>query len=477
MALAEVAAPPLIGHAQPRISPPVPARSDIAAFREVAADMGITLMPWQDITARYLTATDSEGLPLYREVCVVVARQNGKTHLMKPFIIQALKAGKRVMHIAQNRELPRQMFKIIADELPEELFLKRRGKGGKMHVVWPRFGSGSEEIETANGGAYRIAASSRGGARGVTNDIVIIDELREMETDEVIAAAEPTLLVSPYPQLIYLSNAGTDASVVLNAVRDRAGKDDNLAYLEWSASPERAADDRDGWAEANPALGHIPTVLRSLEDRYTRHSLVGTLSTFETEYLCRWVTTMREPLVRPAEWNLCEAELVRGRRRFIGVSMDPSGMRASVALAWQQPDGRIALRLLEDVTGSPIDVTAIGQRFFGYAQRYHVINVGFDPMTDGELAKHFRVTKSVSGADWANASSTFVNHVESGRLRWSDGAAIGDDLTWTARKEHDETGKFVAVRANDDRPITAALAAIRAVWLASGKRTPIPRIC
>jgi hypothetical protein len=43
---------------------------------------------------------------------------------------------------------------------------------------------------------------------------------------------------------------------------------------------------------------------------------------------------------------------------------------------------------------------------------------------------------------------------------------------WTARKALDE-GRFEAVRADDKRPITAALAAIRAVWLASGPR---PRV-
>jgi hypothetical protein len=57
-----------------------------------------------------------------------------------------------------------------------------------------------------------------------------------------------------------------------------------------------------------------------------------------------------------------------------------------------------------------------------------------------------------------------------------DADVVGEDLTWTARKENDETGSYAAVRANDDRPITAALAAIRAVWLATGLRPAAPRI-
>ena len=75
----------------------------------------------------------------------------------------------------------------------------------------PRFGSGQEEIRLRNGGKYRIVAPTRGGARGPSNDLVIVDELREMDTLDFIAAAKPTLIASPSPQIVYLSNAGTDS--------------------------------------------------------------------------------------------------------------------------------------------------------------------------------------------------------------------------------------------------------------------------
>ncbi len=74
----------------------------------------------------------------------------------------------------------------------------------------------------------------------------------------------------------------------------------------------------------------------------------------------------------------------------------------------------------------------------------------------------------MTGGEFANATSNFVDHIRAGKLRWSNGTAIGEDLAWTSRKENDEVGSYQAVRANDDRPIPAALAAIRAVWLASG---------
>jgi hypothetical protein len=53
---------------------------------------------------------------------------------------------------------------------------------------------------------------------------------------------------------------------------------------------------------------------------------------------------------------------------------------------------------------------------------------------------------------------------------------VTDDLTWTSRKQDHETGSYQAVRAQDDRSITASLAAIRAVWLASGPRPVSPKV-
>lgn len=456
-------AKPVMGHAKPRIAPPTPARSDVKGFRETAEAMAIVLMPWQVEFARYLTATGKDGRLLYREVCGVVARQQGKTTLMKPHIIRCLRAGRKVMHIAQNRELPRQMFGIIADALSGEpdLFPKRRGR-----VIWPRYGSGQEEIALLNGGSYRIAASSRGGGRGWPNDVVIIDELREMTDREVVGAVEPTLTMSVDPQMIYLSNAGADDSVVLNDVRDRAGQDDALAYLEWSASPERRPDDIAGWAEANPALGHYPSVLRTLETAYRKHKLADTLSIFETEHLCRWVVTMLPRLFPDELWQQARAELEKPVRPYMGVNMDPSGTRASAVFAWRQADGTMAIRQEAEVEGYPINTDALGKDLSQLALKSGCPSVGYAPWTDAALAKHFKNAKAVDSRAFASDCGTFVRLATSGKLRWDIGEAIGADLAWVGRKPH-ESGAWTAVKAKEDHPVTAILAAIRAVGLAS----------
>jgi hypothetical protein len=472
---------PLKGHAKPRLAPPTPAVSDIAGYRTTAAKLGIDLMPWQETAARYLEAKGPKGRHLYREVAVIVARQNGKSILLVPLIVKRLLEGRRIMHTAQDRKLPFEVFEQVAELMAAKyasMFPTRNGR-----VTRPRFANGQEEIRLNNGGIYRIVAPTRGGARGPTNDDVIVDELREMDTWDFIAGAKPTMTVSKDPQMIYLSNAGTAGSIVLNALRGRADSDPVLAYLEWSASPGRPANDPVGWAESNPSIGHeregMGSTLETLEIEHRTASLEGTMALYETEHLCRWVPSMRERLVGEAEWALCRDDgLEAPRSPAMGVSMSPDGKRATVAIAWMRPDDSVGLRVLLEGSGDPFDTDALGRDVKALVGRLGLRGdrIAYDPLTDLEIAKFLKKPTPISGQKFANASANFVNRVHAGKLRWADADAVTDDLMWTSRKQDNETGTYQAVRAQDDRSITASLAAIRAVGLASGPKPSTPKV-
>lgn len=460
----------LKGHAKPRLAPPTPARSLAKEYEAQAAEVGIDLMEWQRQDYRYMTALGRDNRWLYREVATIVSRQNGKTTLLIPVIVKRLREGRRLMHTAQDRTLPREVFEqvadIMGDKYPDEVAKAPRG----LRI---RFANGQEQIDMRNGGRYRIVAPTRSGARGPSNDDVIADELRELEDFDFIAASKPTLTVSKNPQYIYLSNMGEETSVVLNALRLRRDADPALAYLEWSAAEHRGAGDRRGWAESNPGLG-TPQIgealLTTLENEYRTAVLEGQLARFETEHLCRSVATTKDSLVEGIAWAGCEVpELRAPTRTYMAIAMAPEGNRASGVLAWAQDDGSIDMRMLFEVQGEPvIDTDKLGKEMRDLALKLGVQTVGFDPLTDAELAKYFKRTHKVAGPEFSNASARFVWAVKNQTLRWHDAAAVTDDLTWTVRKNHPESGSYQAVRAQEDRPITASLAAIRAVWLASG---------
>jgi hypothetical protein len=442
-----------VGHQRPRIAPPLPARSRIKEFVEASERLNLTLMPWQKLTGRYLMALGPDDTPLYREVALVAPRRNGKTTLLLPRIYLALMAGQQVIHTAQDRALPGETFETLADLVD-----------GRPEVRTIRRANGQETIKFRNGGRYTLVAPNHG-VRGRHADLAIVDEVREQHDERLVMALLPTIATSPHAQVIYLSNAGDDESVVLNDLRKRRDESKTLAYLEWSASPERSIDDMAAWAEANPALGHTLTVERLAE---LRASLSP--AAFETEHLCRWVSSMRERLVPDGDWRACEdPDLPEAVRPALAVSLDPEGRRASAAIAWQLSEPPyIGVRVLYEASGDPINVPAFAKALKDQAAKARATKIAYDPITDRELAKYLPNAKAVGGRDFANGSQLFAQLTKARHLRWSDADALTDDLLFTARKVDNGTGSYQAVRAADDRPITAALAAIRAVWLASG---------
>jgi phage terminase large subunit-like protein len=170
---------PLMGVQTPRMAPPRPAKSKIDEFVAIAAGSSIKLLPWQEMAGTYLTATGPDGW-LFRDVAIVVARQNGKTELLVPRILMDLRAGKRILHTAQNRTLPREVFMRVAWQLHDTELIPNG----------IRYANGQEKITMRNGGSYKIVAPQRG-ARGLSADTLIFDELREFEDYDIIGAAAP----------------------------------------------------------------------------------------------------------------------------------------------------------------------------------------------------------------------------------------------------------------------------------------------
>ena len=456
--------PSTVAIGQPQIAPALPRANRIALFLEAAHLSGIDLMPWQTLAAKYLTAKRKDGSWAFPEIAIVLPRQNGKTTLLKPRIIAGLLAGERIMHTAQNRELPREIFNEVAETVPMDLM---------RHA--PRVANGQERIDMQNGGVYRIVAPTRGGARGPSNDLVIVDETREFESMEFVAAAKPTLTVSDHPQILYLSNAGSDASLMLNTLRLRSSKDPDLGYLEWSAPDEYPIDDRHGWRVANPAHLRKPGMMAYLEREYRANLDGGTLSIFETEHLCRWVISMRPKVVNEEAWLSCRSALDDPQQPALGFNMSPDGKTATAVIAWQMSDGRIGLTELRSAIGEPIDVDALGSDLQELCQGQHIRKAAFASWTDGALARYLPRAKACDGKDFAQASEQFARYVAQGRIAWDDAPHVTEDLGWTSRRPH-ESGAWSAVPASPERSSTAALAAIRAVWLASAPKPAPPRI-
>ena len=196
---------------------------------------------------------------------------------------------------------------------------------------------------------------------------------------------------------------------------------------------------------------------------------------FETEHLCRWVKSMMPRLVADTAWQQCRGQLETPNRPAMGISVDPSGKTGISGSCMEAIDGSIGLLVSAEVTGNPINVVDLAVDLTAQAQAASVQVVAFDPWTDQHLARHFPVTEAINGSEFANASERFVRAVETQGIRWQQADSISADLPYVARKSTSGNA-WMADRADPDRSITAALAAIRAVWMASNPQIQTPSV-
>lgn len=220
---------------------------------EVAAALGITLMPWQrqvlDVALEH-----EDGALVYRDVLVSVPRQSGKTTLALPLMVwRMLAAPSHVVYGAQNRLSARQ--KLLDDHWP---VLARSGLRRQFTATR---GAGAESLRGSNGSLLRVMSSDESAAHGATLSLGVVDEAWAVGP-EVEQAVRPAMVTKTNGQLWSISTAGTFRStwwrskVVLGREAVEQGRTSGVAFFEWSAAPGAPLDDPATWRGCMPALGH-----------------------------------------------------------------------------------------------------------------------------------------------------------------------------------------------------------------------------
>lgn len=349
--------------ATPELRPLTPATSlgfEAAEFAEGV--LGLRLHPWQRWLLLHMLelAPGRAGLR-FRTVVVLVGRQNGKTTLMLVLALWRMYVDRAplVLGTAQNLDVSEEAWEsavALAESVPElaaELDTTIRVNGKKA-------------MRLRSGERYKVAAASRRGGRGLSADLVMLDELREHQSWASWSAVSKTTMARPGSQILATSNAGDASSVVLRSLRDRAlaRLDDpgtTVGLFDWSAPDGCAMDDRDGWAAGNPSLGHPGGV--------TEDAIVSALDTdpewvFRTEVLCQWQPDRAE-LVIPA--RLWDALADPGSQVLdpvaVGVHVSRDRSVASVAVCGAREDGVPHVELVANtgfVTGDGQDRDGIG---------------------------------------------------------------------------------------------------------------------
>lgn len=351
--------------------------------------LGITLRPWQKFVLLHGLELDPRTVPgrpefdpstppqrlydyRFRQVVVLVARQNGKTVVMNLLGLWRLFAdgASEILSSAQNlsnaERALKDSFKLAKNTPVLAKYLPYRNERGNW-VPYMRMVNGGKQIELASvppglenaldiAGAmpawYVVAAGGAG--RSYSSDLAMLDELRQHHTSEMWDAIEPTTKERPRNQIWTFSNAGDARSVVLKRLRNLALKAieegttdrEKLCLMEWSAEQERTIFDPDGWYEANPSLGwgnateeDMAALARAALDPEDPEA---DESSFRTEYMCQWVESVEPGKFTSAQWEALAdplGDLPEGAQVHVGVDCSLEARRAHIAVAFKRPDG------------------------------------------------------------------------------------------------------------------------------------------
>ncbi len=220
---------------------------------DLASMAGLDLDPWQADVLAGAMGVRPDGRWAAFEVGVVVPRQNGKGSILEARQLAGLFSRERPerlqVHSAHEFKTCYEHFRRVKDMVEgTDLFRKQ------VKII--RTGAGDQAIELRNGNRIRFIARSRSSGRGFAGDVVYLDEAFLL-SDQAMGALLPTLSARPNPQIWYTSSAPHRDSEVLHRIRDRgrAGGDGRLFYAEWACDADADPASRDGWYQANPALG------------------------------------------------------------------------------------------------------------------------------------------------------------------------------------------------------------------------------
>ena len=325
----------LVGAQQPRLSsvPDAPTSAGQEVI-DLAASAGLHLDPWQQLVLRGALG-EKLGRWAAFEVGLVVPRQNGKNSVLEALELAALFLPEPdgppplVLHSAQQFKTSAEHFRRMRDLIANSESLTSR-----VRII--RTAAGAETIELHSGARLRFVTRTGDSGRGFSADLIVIDEAYNL-TAESMAAILPTLSARPNPQIWYTSSAGMDSSEQLARLRTRgkAGGDSSLAYFEWSVPEGSDFDDRNMWAQANPALGRrIPEHFVAAE----RAALPD--EQFARERLGIWANHAGASAIDPNTWAaLAAPDEPQQRGACYGLATAPDRSWTCLAAAWRRADG------------------------------------------------------------------------------------------------------------------------------------------
>lgn len=306
-----------------------------------------TLYPWQEwalIHSLEIVGSLSTGWHFrYRTVLFLISRQNGKTVLsevLASFFLNVLMV-QNIFGTSLSLEKAEEVWEAVIND--QESFPELSADVERISRT-----NGKKRLELKGGRKYKVGAPSRRAGRGDSNDLVMLDEIREHRDWETWSAAAASTNAKPNGLIICFSNAGDPDSIVLRQLRAQAlgqkldfGGDvdaNSLGLFEWSAKEGADTDDIEQLAQANPAMGYgLLTERALLSNRETFPEMK-----FRAECMCQQVETILPPPFPDGAWEAgtdAASFIPPEAPLFFGIDLSQDRRWTSIGVCGQREDG------------------------------------------------------------------------------------------------------------------------------------------
>lgn len=468
----------VVGSPVPRLhTPPLraltPETSHGFELVEFARKIGQPLLPWQETAAIAALELNpdrrkpGDAVYRFRTVVILVGRQSGKTTLLKTWALWRMvrDAHAVVVGTAQQLRTAHESWSGVVD------YAERNGLATERGAV--RKSNGEQTLTLSNGSRYLISAASRSAGRGFSVDLLIMDELREQRTEDAWAALTPTILARELGQVVCISNAGDDESVVLNKQRALAlsGTERTVGLLEWSAPDGCDLQDQDAWAMAVPGLGHV------ISAENLRAAINGCSPTYaRTEYLCQYVSALN-PAIDPAGWQAGSDPTgslgpLRGSLSA-GIDVSLDGNHVALVAAATAADGRVRVEPIASWDSTMEARRELPEILAKLAPVELAWFPGGPAASLAPVLSALPYQRAITGADLAVACMGFADLARAGLVLHNAGALLDGQVARASKLDRGDGFVFTRKGQGNCNALYAAAGAVLSARTAKPKRKAV----
>ena len=324
------------------------------------------LYPWQKWALVHMMEIigdlNGEWRFRFRTVLILISRQNGKTVLSEviaSFFLNVLCVDS-VFGTSLSLDKAEEVWEAVVQDqesIPElSAELQRVGRT-----------NGSKKLVLTGLRQYKVGAPTRRAGRGDSNDLVLLDEVREQRDWETWSASVASTNAKPNGMVVCFSNAGDPDSVVLRQLRETAIADidgtaetndyggdvdaTTLGLFEWSAEDGAATDDIEALAQANPAMGYGYLTERALlSNRKTFPE-----AKFRSECMCQQVESILPAPFPDGSWAAgldTSSYIAPESELFYGLDLSADRKQTSIAVCGMRTDGNYHIEVVARRTGT-----------------------------------------------------------------------------------------------------------------------------